>query len=199
VGQQPLQHHTAWRAPHWRRRAPTCPPRAPCSSTWSTQGGVGASGWGQRRGRGGVSLLGLPGGGGSGGKSISAVICTIQRSPPMQWMVHSVLGRSQERNGCPWLAAFVLTCCTKMLPSMEFVVCHVIFDGEFLLAARQFSLPEAAKSQFWLHSCMHKLCPHATTLQKPSGHGIIITNSILQGSILMKMLLDKTGKGGRFW
>jgi hypothetical protein len=63
----------------------------------------------------------------------------------------------------------------------------------------KFSPPEAANSQFWLHSCMHKLCPHATMLPKPSGRGINIANFIPQGSILMKMLLDKIGKGGGFW
>jgi hypothetical protein len=54
----------------------------------------------------------------------------------------------------------------------------------FLLAARQFSPPGAANSQFWLCSGMHKLSPHATTLPKPEERGIIIANSIPQGSIL---------------
>ncbi len=32
-------------------------------------------------------------------------------------------------------------------------------NGEFLLAARQFSPWGVANSQFWLRSCMHKLSP----------------------------------------
>ncbi len=54
----------------------------------------------------------------------------------------------------------------------------------FLLAARRFSPPGAANSQFWLCSVMHKLSPCVTTSPNPEGHGIIIANSILQGSIL---------------
>jgi hypothetical protein len=63
-------------------------------------------------------------------------------------------------------------------------------DGNFLFAAGKFSPPEAANSQFWLCSCMHKLCPHAPKLPKPSGCSIIIANSIPQGY--------KIGKGGGF-
>jgi hypothetical protein len=42
----------------------------------------------------------------------------------------------------------------------------VIFDGIFLLAARQFSPLEAANSQFRICSGRRKLCPRATMLQK---------------------------------
>jgi hypothetical protein len=107
---------------------------------------------------------------------------------------------SQERYGHPWLVAFVLTHHTKMrmLP-VKGVCSFVIFDGDFLFSARQFSPLEAANSQFWLRSCMHKLFPRATTLPKPQGRGIIIANSIPQGSILIKKLLNKIVEGGGFW
>jgi hypothetical protein len=42
----------------------------------------------------------------------------------------------------------------------------VIFDGDFLFAAGQFSPPEAPNSRFWLHSGRRKLFPCGTTLPK---------------------------------
>jgi hypothetical protein len=72
----------------------------------------------------------------------------------------------------------------------------VIFDGDHLFAAGQFLPLEAPNSRFQLHSGRRKLCPHATMLPKPQGHSIIIANSIPQGSILMKKLLNKIGKRG---
>jgi hypothetical protein len=105
------------------------------------------------------------------------------RSPPMrQLMVHPVLGGV---SGEGW-ASLVGGLCPHMLhldATINGVSSFVIFDGNFLLAARQFSPPEAANSQFWLCSHMHKLCPCVTPLPKPWGHSIIIANSILQGLI----------------
>ncbi len=51
---------------------------------------------------------------------------------------------------------------------------------------------------FGLRSCTRKWYPHVTTLPMPWGHGNNIANSLLRGSISMKMALRKIGKrGGR--
>jgi hypothetical protein len=71
------------------------------------------------------------------------------------------------------------------------VRCFVIFNGNFLLATIQFLPPEAANSQFWLRSRTHKLCPHATTLPKPSGRSIIQVLQLDLGLLDLAMLLHE--------
>jgi hypothetical protein len=83
-------------------------------------------------------------------------------------------------------------------PSCRLKYDHVIKMVILLVAARQFSPPGAANSQFWLRICTYKLSPRATTSPKPEGHGIIIANYISQGSILMNKLLGRMGEGGKF-
>ncbi len=41
-----------------------------------------------------------------------------QLTQPTRLEVHRVLGRYWERDGCPWLAMFALTCCVRELPLM---------------------------------------------------------------------------------
>jgi hypothetical protein len=82
----------------------------------------------------------------------------------------------QQRRQRPTMLTSALSCRLKYNIVIKMV--------SFLLAARQFSPPGAANSQFWLRSGMHKLSPHATTLPKPEGRCIIFAHFILQGSIL---------------
>jgi hypothetical protein len=125
----------------------------------------------------------------------NADICTIQQKPSNA----AIDGGGVSAEG--W-ASSVGGLCPHTLhldATINGVSSFVMFDGNFLLAVRQFSPPEAANSQFWLRSRTHKICPRPTTLPKPRGIGIIIAKSIPQGSILMNKMLDKIGEGGGFW
>ncbi len=126
------------------------------------------------------------------------------------WHLHHPAKTSNAIDGTPrirggsgerWasLVGSLCPCTLRKYATIKWDGSFIIFDGDFLYAAGQFSPLKAPNSQFWLHSGRCKLCPHATTLPKPWGHGIIIANSIPQWSTLMKKLFDKIGEGGGFW
>jgi hypothetical protein len=57
-----------------------------------------------------------------------------------------------------------------------------------------------ANPQFWLHSCTHKLSPHAMQLHCQNREDAVSSSqNKSQGSISMNKVLGKIGKGGKFW
>ena len=110
-------------------------------------------------------------------------------------MVHPALGGVSGEGWAPLVGGH----CPHMShldATINGVSSFVMFDGNFLLAVRQFSPPEAANSQFSLRSRTHKICPRPTTLPKPRAQLSILAKDIPQGSISTKMVFDKIGEGG---